>query len=274
MLTRLRTIHRLSLALAFLLPCLTGFQALANSASVDSGLDWIQISDEDHATLHPGSVIALPDAELGNRGAPRFFAIHNEGTVDVTGLTLSFASGDTDDFQSTVAPPPTIPVGGKALFALAFIPTVEGARTMSVEISSDDSTQTPFALSFSSDGRASAPSAVRGIRVSPLAHTAMAAPDYVAGAEFINFRDAPVLGDNSGDRVLFRGNVSTPSGNRDSFWQFQHGDSVITRGVAAGDSVQGAPAGALLTTGGFSTLAYGPNASVAVSSLLQGGGVT
>src|SRR5690606_28749696 len=100
-------------------------------------------------------------------------------------------------------------------------------------------------------GFSAADSDFRGVRVSELARSGNPVPDYAAGSEFINFRDAPILGDNFGDRVLFRGMVSTPSGNRDSLWYFLHGDSRIVRGIVAGDEVHRAPAGATLSTSDF-----------------------
>lgn len=259
-------------AFALLILCVTNFRAIANNHELNQ--DWLQVTDIGNSALTHGSTMTLPNAAVGNRSRPIYFAIRNDGATDLTNLEVSFVSGDTNAFQLTVNPAQTLAVGERTYFAVAFTPLAQGPQQVALEISSVDGQETPFRLSFSSEGLTTEATIVRGVRISSVVTSGMEAPDYVTGAQFTSFRDAPILGDPFGDRVLFRANVATGSSTRDCFWQFTHNASQLIRGIGWGDSVDYAPAGAVISTSSFSTVAYGPNANVAVNSTLQGGGLT
>jgi hypothetical protein len=240
----------------------------------DATAPGFHITDANDALVAAGSSYLLPDAVVGSRSAPQFFAIHNAGPTALEGLTIALRADASVAFQLTVGLPPTLAPGGIAYFALAFMPLDPGLHTATIDISGADPTALPFALTLSAEGRPVATATVAGVRLVPVAHSGMAAPDYVTGAAYKSFRDAPTLGYQQGDRVLLRSTVTTPAGDRDSFWRYEHSTAQITRALAGGDAVTGAPAEARLTTQPFINVVYGPNASLAVSTVLQGGGVT
>jgi trimeric autotransporter adhesin len=87
------------------------------------------------------------------------FTIRNSGSADLTGLEVTKEAGpDSDQFNITQQPAPSVIPGGTASFTVQFSPTTAGAKTALLHIASNDANENPFsitvtgtALSFTQD---------------------------------------------------------------------------------------------------------------------------
>lgn len=101
-----------------------------------------------------GSTISLGNVNTGDTGTFTFF-IHNDGNAPLTAVvTITPASGEAALWALESAPTEAIAPGGSDDFVIKFFPTAAGAKTLTVSISSNDSTgaENPYTLTLSATG--------------------------------------------------------------------------------------------------------------------------
>lgn len=106
-------------------------------------------------TLTPGaSSIAFGTVILGQESVNRSITIRNPGTgpLLISGATLSGSAAG--DFSIPQLPPTSIAPGSSAAFTVRFTPVLNGARTASVIISSNDPETPAFAIGLNGTGLA------------------------------------------------------------------------------------------------------------------------
>ncbi len=102
-----------------------------------------------------GSDVGTHDFGPSNVGVavgPTTFTIQNigDGPLTVSGYTLS-----AGDFAGTLATPVTIPGPGSATFDITFTPTATGARSATIELTSDDPDEGTYTVTLNGTGTCS-----------------------------------------------------------------------------------------------------------------------
>jgi hypothetical protein len=83
-------------------------------------------------------------------GGTRIFTLRNPGTVTLTNLAVSVAPGENaGDFAVTQPAAVTLNGGEVTTFAVTFTPSAPGARTGTIEVSSNDPDENPFEIAVS-----------------------------------------------------------------------------------------------------------------------------
>ncbi|MBE7498473.1 MAG: cadherin-like beta sandwich domain-containing protein [Verrucomicrobiaceae bacterium] len=107
------------------------------------------------ANIADGGAVVFGVVASGST-ADREFTIRNTGTVDLTGLGISFDGIDPERFS--VITPPVAPVapGGSTTFTVRFAPQNSGGHTATMRIASNDFDETPFDIALSDSSALSA----------------------------------------------------------------------------------------------------------------------
>ncbi|MEP6685220.1 MAG: choice-of-anchor D domain-containing protein, partial [Verrucomicrobiota bacterium] len=89
------------------------------------------------------STIDFGDVGIGGN-VSRTFTIKDAGSVQLTGLAITFDGTHSSEFVVTT--PPTVPVvpNGSTVFTVKFTPTALGPRTAMLHIASNDPDENPF----------------------------------------------------------------------------------------------------------------------------------
>jgi uncharacterized repeat protein (TIGR03803 family) len=122
---------------------LTGEGLLQPEIEVDSPAPLALQSDEDKYDFGGGAV---------NQGTHRTFTIRNTGNAPLGNLSVMVAGIHTRDFAVTRQPPASIAPGSSGTFAVTFTPSLVGARSATLQITSDDEDENPFIIPIGGSG--------------------------------------------------------------------------------------------------------------------------
>ncbi|MGB6219829.1 choice-of-anchor D domain-containing protein [Haloferula sp.] len=185
------------------------------------------------------STVPLPDTLVGESTAPVTLTVRNLGNVALGGLSLSLDGPDSSDFALGGVPfPSSIDPGASADFTLTFSPSVVGARSANLVITSDDRDENPFSLLLAASGLAPE------ITVSPETGS-----PFVTGTSTIPFGNIALGGSSAPYTVVIRNDGSAPL----------FGIAASLEGSAPGDF-------SLQTSALADTLAPGESASLTITS--------
>ncbi|MCF7675508.1 MAG: choice-of-anchor D domain-containing protein, partial [Akkermansiaceae bacterium] len=94
-----------------------------------------------------GTGLDFGGVPAGGSSAPVSVAIHNTGTAELTGISLSVTGPDATDFSLEAAGlPAVLPVGGSASFTVIYTPATMGTSRATLRIASNDADENPFDL--------------------------------------------------------------------------------------------------------------------------------
>lgn len=129
---------------------------IVQAETVFSGFAVPDIAVELTGTNIPDGGSVAYGAVASGSSADRTFTIKNEGTLDLTGLGITFSGVDPDRF-SVITPPvaPVIP-GGSTTFTVRFSPLNNGGHTATLQIASNDFDENPFDILLSDSAALSA----------------------------------------------------------------------------------------------------------------------
>lgn len=110
----------------------------------------IEVLDDSVELTDNASTIAFGSADIGSLST-RAITIRNAGSAALTGISLSFFSGDSTQFQyGTVAS--SVAAGQQITFNLSFFPLSAGAKSTVLRIASNDSNENPFDITLTGTG--------------------------------------------------------------------------------------------------------------------------
>ncbi|GAA5484526.1 choice-of-anchor D domain-containing protein [Haloferula sargassicola] len=105
--------------------------------------------------VSPVSDFQLGGIPLGFSSSPRTIVIRNDGTAPLAGISATLGGMDAADFSLDVTGlAASLAPGASSSFTVTFTPTVAAARTATLDISSNDSDENPFAISLTGSGQA------------------------------------------------------------------------------------------------------------------------
>jgi hypothetical protein len=87
-----------------------------------------------------------------NQSEVRSLTVTNDGTEDLTGLTLSVIGAQASEFVTSVLGGTTLVPTASTTFNVTFTPTASGARAATLRITSNDSNENPFDISLAGSG--------------------------------------------------------------------------------------------------------------------------
>jgi hypothetical protein len=102
--------------------------------------------------LGDNGALAFGESGLG-RSVLRSVTIRNAGTATLTGLAVSLAGAQPDDFSAAQPATGILPVGGETTVTLTFTPSAPGTRTAELRLQSSDERYQPFRLQLSGIGQ-------------------------------------------------------------------------------------------------------------------------
>jgi hypothetical protein len=111
-------------------------------------------------TPEPADLTDFGTVALINTQLRRTFSIGNEGNgvLNLTGTPSVVIGGpDAQDFEVTIVPQSSVPIGGTTKFEVTFDPRSPGQRKATVSIVSNDLVRTPYTFAISGFGALSAP---------------------------------------------------------------------------------------------------------------------
>lgn len=85
-------------------------------------------------------------------GVTRVFVVRNVGLAPLTGIGLVLGGLHPGNFGVSVAPAASVAPGGSTSFHITFIPSVLGARSASLQVTSNDGDEAPFDISLTGEG--------------------------------------------------------------------------------------------------------------------------
>lgn len=103
------------------------------------------------------STVDFGSVSSGIAGTPQLFTITNNGTADLTGLSISRSGANAGDFTLTQPALSTLIPGASTTFTVSFKPTKTGNRTATISIASNDASDNPFTFTAKGKGTAPAP---------------------------------------------------------------------------------------------------------------------
>lgn len=110
----------------------------------------IEVLDDSVELTDNASTIAFGSLNTGGLST-RIITIRNAGSAALTGISLSFFSGDSTQFQyGTVAS--SVAAGQQITFNLSFFPQSAGAKATTLRIASNDSNENPFDIALTGTG--------------------------------------------------------------------------------------------------------------------------
>ncbi len=110
----------------------------------------IEVLDDSVELTDNASTIAFGSVDNGSLST-RVITIRNAGSAALTGISLSFFSGDSAQFQyGTVAS--SVSAGQQITFNLSFFPQSAGAKSTILRIASSDSNENPFDIILTGTG--------------------------------------------------------------------------------------------------------------------------
>ena|GEM_PF-764697 len=177
----------------------------------------IIVKDHSDTTLNY-SPTTYPEVNLGSvSGATDFtFAIENSGdeVLNVTGITTTGA--DNSDFVVSNAPD-SVSAGASENFTVTFTPNATGQRTTTLQITHDDSDETPFRIKLT--GSAKNPQIiVKNPDNNSLTYDASTYPDVNLGNSNLNSSASHTFTiENSGDQSLNITAITTTGGDSSEF---------------------------------------------------------
>ena len=217
--------------------------------------------------LGNNSVITFAPTTLGNRSRPVYLTLRNIGDDPLENISITLNSGDVVAFQILVQPPSTsLAPLGFFTFAISFQPPAVGESTSILRISTNDADRPTIDLSLTGTGQPVPDTVFRGVRLSRMMGTGDSAPDYPLGGIFTSFADYPLIGEH---KTLFRGAISTSTGNRNGVWIKNHQTGEMRVGIIGGGVPRDAPSGSEINNASFTTMTYGPDANVAAAAFLK-----
>ncbi len=78
--------------------------------------------------------------------------VYNNGTSDLTGLTVSRSGTNASEFAVGVLGSTTLPPGASTTFTVSFTPTAAGARSATLQIASNNTDENPFNFTLGGTG--------------------------------------------------------------------------------------------------------------------------
>ena len=103
------------------------------------------------------STVDFGSVSSGVAGTPQVFTITNNGTANLTGLSISRTGTNAGDFSNTQPLVTTLIPGASTTFTVTFKPTTAGNRAATISIASNDATDNPFTFAATGKGIALAP---------------------------------------------------------------------------------------------------------------------
>ncbi|MDB6072450.1 MAG: hypothetical protein JWO89_90, partial [Verrucomicrobiaceae bacterium] len=159
----------------------------------------VQVTDvaEQRITVSLGGTSQTDDAAaadygtlgIGDPSAVQTYTVKNTGAMLLSGLSLQVTGGNPGDFiVNATGFPASLGAGGSASFTVKLVPTVDGSRTATVQIASNDPTANPFRINVSGTGITipggiSTTWAASGIRTMAVAGYSLTAADAVAAPD-------------------------------------------------------------------------------------------
>jgi uncharacterized delta-60 repeat protein len=108
----------------------------------------VECPENTELSWSPAPVVDFGPAVAGSSGV-KTVVIRNQGTLELTGLTITKSpGGNPDDFIYTGVIPGTLPPGGSASINVNFTPAAAGTRTAQLVITSNDEDENPFVLNL------------------------------------------------------------------------------------------------------------------------------
>jgi hypothetical protein len=104
------------------------------------------------AELNDGSSTVNFGTKQLNQSEVRSLTVTNDGTEDLTGLTLSVIGAQASEFVTSVLGGTTLVPTASTTFNVTFTPTASGARAATLRITSNDSNENPFDISLAGSG--------------------------------------------------------------------------------------------------------------------------
>ena len=104
------------------------------------------------AELNDGSSTVNFGTKQLNQSEVRSLTVTNDGTEDLTGLTLSVIGAQASEFVTSVLGATTLVPTVSTTFNVTFTPTASGARAATLRITSNDSNENPFDISLAGSG--------------------------------------------------------------------------------------------------------------------------
>lgn len=147
-----KTRNTLGRIMAGLITCLTlTAPALADSFDVPD----IVVEQPAGTNIVDGGSAAFGAVAAGST-ADLVFTVRNAGTVDLTGLGITFDGYDPEMFSVVSAPTAPVVPGGSTTFTVRFAPTNGGGHSAGMHITSNDFDETPFDITLTDTAAASA----------------------------------------------------------------------------------------------------------------------
>lgn len=155
---------------------LSGYPALSVFAQGSSDAYWVAWQDEDGTAPQiyirstggtPAPEIAVEEPEgtdlvddggrdfgtvLTGTSLSRTFTIRNNGSGNLTGLTISKTGTHAAQYTVTKAPAAPVVPGGSTTFIIKFAPTNAGLKTAALHIACNDADESPFDINLTGTG--------------------------------------------------------------------------------------------------------------------------
>ncbi len=81
------------------------------------------------------------------------FTIQNSGNADLTGVQVTKSGANADQFQITTQPVTTVVGGQTTVLVVDFVPTTAGAKTATIQITSNDPDEGTFVINLTGTGK-------------------------------------------------------------------------------------------------------------------------
>ncbi len=92
------------------------------------------------------------DALIASPSQPKTFTIKNNGSLNLTGLSVSVDGLNAGDFAVSALGSTTLAPGGSTTFTVTVTPSALGARSAALHIASNDANENPFDINLAANG--------------------------------------------------------------------------------------------------------------------------
>lgn len=101
--------------------------------------------------LADGDTFDYGPAQVGETNGQKF-VILNDGVANLTGVVATISGADTSSFVMVSTPASTVTPGTSSPFRIRFIPTNTGVKTVLLQITSNDTNESPYRITLTGEG--------------------------------------------------------------------------------------------------------------------------
>lgn len=130
----------------------TGGFTIGSSAEKNPEISVQQPAGSELADGKPASKRSFGSVKVGQAGKAKLFTIKNNGTANLTGISVKKDGAAKGDFTVSQPAKTTLAAGESTKFKVTFSPSAKGVRKAALHIKSNDADENPFDIGIVGEG--------------------------------------------------------------------------------------------------------------------------